>query len=568
MQLTPNKQNKCLLVSDFNISTFAGYLSNNNALPSICAEAAPFGQLFQVLLDGSMDCWRHDHEYVLVWTRPESVSPSFDLLLNYDNSKYDKIINEVDAFSDALLSAKDRAQFVFVPSWVTPTYVRGLGVIDMRQRCGIQSALMRMNLRLAENVEKSSNIYLLNTSRWIEMVGANAYSPKLWYLTKVAFSNAVFLQAVSDVKAACRAVKGQSRKIVILDMDDTIWGGTVGEVGWQNVVLGGHDHVGEAFVDFQKALKSLTQRGIILAIVSKNDEKNVFEVFDNHSEMILEKKDFAGWRINWQDKAKNIAELLEELRLGPQSAVFIDNSPHERALIKNSLPDVFVPEWPLDVTLYKSSLLALDCFDTAFISNEDQSRVRMYAEERDRESLRFEIPSIEEWLKKLNIRVLASDLNDDNLQRAAQLLNKTNQMNLRTRRMSEKELKMWADNENNFFWVFRVMDQFGDSGISGLAGLKIERDQAIVTDYVLSCRVLGRHVENAIAFFICDYAQKLKLRKIIAEYAETEKNKPCLDFFKKSGLEYEESKPSSFFWNTNRAFLPPEHIELVYNTVN
>src|SRR5207244_12283525 len=154
----------------------------------------------------------------------------------------------------------------------------------------------------------------------------------------------------------------QGRKVVILELDDTLWGGIVGEVGWQDIKLGGHDPAGEALVDFQRELKALTRRGILLAIVSKNEESVAMEAIAKHPEMVLKLDDFAGWRINWRDKAENIHALMNELNLGLDSAVFIDDSAVERARVRETLPALFVPDWPSDKRLYPQALLLVHCF--------------------------------------------------------------------------------------------------------------------------------------------------------------------------------------------------------------
>ena len=186
------------------------------------------------------------------------------------------------------------------------------------------------------------------------------------------------------MKAALRAVRGQSRKVVICDLDDTLWGGIVGDAGWENLRLGGHDPVGEAFADFQRELKALTRRGIILAMVSKNTEAVALEAIEKHPEMQLRKDDFAAWRINWDDKAQNIADLMEELNLGLDSAVFLDDNPVERARISEALPEVLVPNLPRDKMLFASTLRKLNCFDSATVSSEDRKRAAFYNAERDR----------------------------------------------------------------------------------------------------------------------------------------------------------------------------------------
>jgi FkbH-like protein len=281
--------------------------------------------------------------------------------------------------------------------------------------------------------------WYVGTANWVELTGGRAFNPRLWYLGKVPFGNELFKAAVRDLKASLRGIQGQARKLVILDLDDTLWGGIVGDVGWRKLVLGGHDPAGEALVDFQHELKALTRHGIVLAIVSKNEESVALEAIREHPEMILRKDDFANWRINWEDKAKNIAELTADLNLGLDSTVFIDDNPVERARVREALPEVLVPDWPEDKRLYPHALRSLDCFDKPAISEEDRRRQQMYVIERKRTELKIQVGSVEGWLQTLDLIVKTEPLNAANVGRLTQLLNKTNQMNLSTRRMIEQE---------------------------------------------------------------------------------------------------------------------------------
>ena len=227
----------------------------------------------------------------------------------------------------------------------------------------------------------------------------------------------------------------------MLDLDNVLWGGVVGEVGWTGINLGGHDHVGEAFADFQRALKALAARGVQLALVSRNDEATALEAIDRHPEMQLRREDFAGWRINWEDKAQNIAGLLAELNLGDESAVFIDDSAIERERVRTAIPEVLVPEWPDDPARFREALGSLRCFDSPFLTEEDRRRTAMSAAERSRRCrVSTAVASVEDWLQSLDISVTVEMLSDGNLDRAVQLFNKTNQMNLATRRLSKPEL--------------------------------------------------------------------------------------------------------------------------------
>ena len=552
----------CVLVSDFNLQNFAGYLANDPEFPHIKAISAPFGQPVSTLLHKDSPCWQNAPDVAVIWTQPQSVSSAFNAFLRYEQVPLQKVLQQVDEYSSLLVSMSEWVKYAFVPSWVLPSYRSVFGVLDMKTEIGLTNTVMRMNLRLDENLEKASNIYVLNTHKWIEQAGNHAFSPKLWYLGKIVFGNEVFKEAVADIKAALGGMLGYARKLIILDLDDTLWGGIVGDVGWENLVLGGHHHLGEAYVDFQQALKSMKNRGILLAIASKNEEQVALEAIRNHPEMVLKLEDFAGWRINWQDKAQNVLDLMTELNLGPQSTLFIDDNPVERARIKESLPEVLVPDWPEDPLFYPAALLSLRCFEMPSLSQEDLVRSSMYLSENKRQALKQTISSLEEWLTRLAIRIQVEELHPANLQRATQLLNKTNQMNLSTRRLSEAELMAWAEQKHHRLWTLRVSDKFGDAGLTGIVSLEIQDPNAQIVDFILSCRVMGRKIEEAMLATAIHYAAALGVEEVYARYIPTSKNKPCLDLFKNLAPRFQQ-QGECFIQDGKKPFPVPGHIELV-----
>jgi FkbH-like protein len=372
---------------------------------------------------------------------------------------------------------------------------------------------------------------LLDTQRWLSAAGKAAFNPKLWYMSKTPFHSSVFQEASLDILAAINGIHGRNKKVVVLDLDDTLWGGIVGDVGWERLRLGGHDPIGEAFVDFQRNLKRLVNRGILLAIASKNEEVVALEAIRRHPEMVLKPEDFAAWKINWQDKAENIVELLDSLNLGLDSAVFLDDSPFERARVREGLPQVLVPELPADPTQYASFLCNLRCFDNPIISKEDRTRTKMYVADRRRVALKGEVKSLGEWLDMLELSVIAEPLSDGNLERAAQLINKTNQINLSTRRLAPADLFAWAKAEGHTLWTFRVSDKFGDYGLCGISSLVQQGSKGRLLDFVLSCRVMGRGVEESMLCTVVHHARSLGCQELYAEFIPSQKNQPCEKWF-------------------------------------
>lgn len=536
-----------LLISDFNISNLSAYLSNNTDQPEVECRVAPYGQITQTLLGHDPALWDQALDFVVVWSRPESVLECFATALSGIAVDSAALLAEVDSYCDMLLLAKARARAVFVPTWTIRALHQGHGMLDLAPGVGAARLLMQANSRLLERMDGNANVFPLNAAKWLELAGDKAFNPRLWYLAKVPFGNEFLKACARDIKAALRGLQGRARKLVVLDLDDTLWGGIVGDVGWQNLVLGGHDPVGEALLDFQRELKGLARRGIVLGIVSKNDERVALEAIREHPEMALREKDFAGWRINWRDKAQNVADLAAELNLGLDAVVFIDDNPIERARVREALPEVLVPDWPDDKKLYPQALHGLDCFDKPMISDEDRQRQQMYAIERQRVQLKAQVSSLDEWLRTLDLTVTAEPLNDANVRRIAQLLNKTNQLNLSTRRLTEAELLAWSRPDNRWVWGISVSDKFGDSGLTGILSLEIDGRLAHIVDFVLSCRVMGRKVEETMLHLAVDWIRSTPAKELRATYRETERNKPCREFLEASGMRCQDGH--SFSWS-------------------
>lgn len=517
------------LVSDFNIDVLARLL--RAADPTRVVEVAPYGQLFQALAGAAPD----PSATSLVWGRAEAAMPTFARALALEPVEMDDCLAEVDTYADFIRRHAEGRRHVLVVAWSLPVGQRGYGMLDWQPGLGLANLLARMNLRLADRLAEAGNVRLLDGERWLRGVAKPAL-PKMWYAAKVPFANQVFEHAAADLVAALRAFSGGSRKLVVLDLDNTLWGGVVGETGWQGVRLGGHDHVGEAFKDFQAALKALANRGIQLAVVSKNDEAVALEAIDNHAEMVLRRDDFAGWRINWHDKAANIAALVGELNLGLGAVVFIDDNPAERDRVRNALPEVLVPDWPADPSAYVAALHSLDCFETAALSAEDRGRTAMYVAERQRRDHRQALASAEDWLVTLATTVTVEPVGPANLARVAQLFNKTNQVNMTTRRLSEKEIAAWAEAPNRSLLALSVSDRFGDMGLVGIVGVEAEGGEGRVVDFILSCRVMGRKVEDAMVGLAVAELTRLGAVSMEARYLATARNRPTLDVLRGAGL--------------------------------
>jgi len=542
---------KITLISDFNIAPLSGFLKNKLEHSEFLIETAPYGQVFQSLAR-SNESWLD-----IIWTLPERVLLGFQKACQLEEVLHEDVLAEVDDFAQRLLDVSEK-RYVFVAAWHLPSNI-GYGMLDWREGLGLSNLLAKCNIRLAEKLSESNNIFMLPTNSWTDGV-LKPLSKKMWYAAKIPYDSKAFENAANHICQCLDAIKGKSRRLVILDLDNTLWGGVVGENGWQGIRLGGHDHVGEAFKDFQLAIKSLLNRGFQLAISSKNDEGVAMQAIDNHPEMILSKEDFVSWRINWNDKAVNILELANEINLGLESIVFIDDNPAERSRVSAALPEVFVPDWPEDPSMFVDAFNSLGCFEGTTITKEDRSRTSLYIAERNRREIKGSVKDNNSWLRKLDTTVTVCPVNSSNISRVTQLFNKTNQLNLSTRRLSEQEITNWLDDAAHSMLAISVTDQFGDMGLVGVVGLEVLGNEGRLVDFVLSCRVMGRQVEETLLHIAASELARQGASTMKIAYKATERNGPTLQILENAKLE--EIEPHVFRVNCVDGYEKPEFVSL------
>lgn len=547
-----------VIVSDFNADLFVRLL--NNLIPdSDRAKSAGYGQVYQQLFGIAAVESRGDESRpsnLIVWVRPEAIFSSLRKAIAYEDFSAEELNAEVNGFADAVIAAAGCTSNVFVMSMYSHEGNVTHGMLNYRAGTGVRYWIDKINVDLAERFSGSRNIYLLDVSRY--MRGAAPVNSKLYYTAKVPYALDVFKSAAQDLKYSLDGLRGKARRVLVLDLDNTMWGGVLGDVGTDGIILGGHDHAGEAFIDFQRVVKSLANRGVALAIASKNYEENALKVFDEHPEMLIRRADLSAWRINWNDKAQNISDIADELNLGLSSFVFIDDNPLERARVSEALPEVFVPEWPVDPAQYADALRALQCFNVPSVSLEDSQRTKMFAAERERKELKAAL-SHDEWLKTIAMQINIEPAAASNLSRIVQLINKSNQFNARNRRVSEAEVLEWQKNTGAGLWAFRVSDKYGDSGLTGVISSVITDEICHITDFVMSCRVMGRGVEQAMLGNVIGFAQEHGSVEVVCDFLMTERNDPMRDFLDSSGMCRVGDRYS---WSIDRAYPMPKHIAI------
>jgi FkbH-like protein len=510
-------------------------LDKGSDAPRLQTFAAPYGQVYQILLDANHSAWSVRPETLVVWTVPHLTLPSVKklLLCNFASApeEYDAALREAEQFGEAVVAASERVCQVLVPTWVLPTHERWIQTLTWRHGVGVSNLLAKANLLLADKFAAIENIVLLDAAYWHASLERPAYDPRMYAVAKILYSPQLFEKAAAEIKAVLRGTLGLAKKVIVCDLDNTLWGGVVGDDGAQNLKLGAPDPLGECFVAFQTALKAFRSRGILLTICSKNDESLALSTIEEHPAMILRKNDFVAWRINWKDKAENLLNLAEELNLGLESFVFLDDSPQERDQVRQILPQVYVPDMPASPSLFAPFLTTLNCFETQGVGKEDLERTAMYQAERGRKEALDLSGDVDNWLGSLQIEVRAAPLRRESLVRATQLLNKTNQFNLSLRRLDESAFWNWSAEPNHSAYTFNVTDRFGDFGLVGLASFAVTGSEARIVDFVMSCRVMGKKVEEALLGYTVNSARAVGAEQVMASPVEGPRNQPARSFF-------------------------------------
>jgi FkbH-like protein len=399
------------------------------------------------------------------------------------------------------------------------------------------------NRRLAQEARQASRL-LLDVSGIANLVGQAAWSAgRYWYAAKYPFATAMIPLYADHLMRIFAAQMGRSRRVLVLDLDNTLWGGIVGDDGVEGLVLGTGTPLGETYSALQRMALSCKERGIILCVSSKNDETIALEAFRNHPEMVLKEDDIAAFRVNWDDKAANIKAIADMIDLGLDSFVFLDDNPAERKRVRDALPSVAVPELPDDPSEWIPVFQAAGYFEQAVFSKEDTQRAGFYKANARRAAQLERIGNHDDYLRSLDMTLQIAPFDVPGRKRIAQLISKSNQFNLTTRRYSEAEVAAVQSNPDAVTLQARLEDMFGDNGmISAVICLRQERRWDI-DSWIMSCRVLGRRVEETILQYLVQRARAAGITELIGRYIPTAKNGLVRDHFSKLGFVRIDAQP-------------------------
>lgn len=407
--------------------------------------------------------------------------------------------------------------------------------------------IRRVNLALADAAQ-DAKVALFDLDYAASLFGLQHWhEDRLWYQSKQPFAPDAFGLVAFQATKVIGALKGRARKCVVVDLDDTLWGGVVGDDGLAGIRVGDGPE-GDAFVAFQEYLKSLQARGILLAVCSKNEEGVAKEPFLNHPSMRLRLDDFVVFKCNWRSKVENIRDIAASLNIGLESLVFVDDNPVERDFVRSLLPGVAVPEMPTDPAEYVRVLAAGHYFETSSVSQEDIGRTRLYKENALREAAMGTATDINDFLRGLQMEADIGPPDDFRLPRMTQLLARTNQFHPTTTRYSEAELQELAADPRSWVRWISLRDRFGDHGIVSVVVLRPEDDALLIDTWAMSCRVFSRGLEELVFLEMIKSARSLGGRYLIGHYYPTSKNLPVVDLFERLGFSRDGVESGSERW--------------------
>ncbi len=437
---------------------------------------------------------------------------------------------------DAIRS--NTAALVIQSSYVMP-YERLFGNYDLKHAASWSNAVAEINRRIVLAARERNNVLVNDVDGLASWVGRRVwFDERFWDLAK-SFCATEHLPAVArNITDIVLAARGRAVKCVVVDLDNTLWGGIVGDDGVDGIELSSHGD-GEAFHRFQSFLLGLKKRGILLCVCSKNEHSAAIKPFEEHPEMVLRKDDITIFVANWENKAENIKRIRESLEIGYDSIVFLDDNPFERNSVRAILPDVIVPELPEDPADYIKALSELNLFETTGVSAEDSGRADLYRAEFERRSVGSTFSNFDEYLESLNMTIEVARFAPSRLGRIAQLLQRSNQFNLTTHRYNERECETMMQDANCIPLYGCLRDRFGDHGLISIIVARPDPAAGVleITDWLMSCRVLARGVEEHLMNYVVGEAARLNLEVVAGTYIPTAKNAMVRDFFAKFGFQ-------------------------------
>lgn len=535
------KKIKVAFISNFTVQQIGGFVKKRCESEAIIPETyiAPYDQVNQELLNPESGLYRFEPEIVFLLLDGEKLfgdayrfpyTKSFEEFKALFHQRLEELKNLVKVLK------KNSSAKIVINEILLPIET-SVGILETKQDEGIYELVIQVNRELKEFAKGDNQLFIFDTNRTCMKIGYNEFfDERFSYLgdMKISVKGLEFL--AEEYMAYLIPIALKTKKCLVLDLDNTLWGGVVGEEGIKGIKLG-PDKAGKPFMDFQKKLLELFNKGIILAINSKNNTEDALEVIRSHEYMVLRENNFACMKINWQDKVTNMKEIASELNIGIDSLVFVDDDKTNRALVKEMLPRVSVLDLPEEPAEYLGFLERVKLFNTFTLTDEDKLRGKMYVEQRNREEARLSSTDLDSFIQSLNIEWELRDVEEGDIARAAQLTQKTNQFNLTVRRYTDENIRTFLSSENYLLKLLKVKDRFGDYGLTGLVIMKkLDENSWEIDTFLLSCRILGKKIEFSAMNRLIEELVAKGAKTIYATFLHAPKNLPAKEFLKESGF--------------------------------
>lgn len=500
---------------------------------------ADYNQIDAQLLDPSSEVFEFKPDNILLWLSTDKLYEEFlDTPISLRKNFAETYMGKLEHYWE--LIARNSHARILQPNF-TEIDDKALGQYSSKIEAAFIYQIRKLNFLLQESMAKRNNLYPVDLLAVQIQVGQTQfYDAALYYNAKMTIALDTLPYVAKAVVDVLVAMSGRIKKCVICDLDNTLWGGVIGDDGIGGIEIGELGR-GHAFTNLQRWLKQLKECGIILAVCSKNNEDTAKEPFEKHEEMVLRLSDISIFVANWNDKASNIKMIQKSLNIGMDSIVFLDDNPFERNLVRQMIPEIEVPELPEDPALYLGYLQRCNYFDTVSYAGENSDRTKQYQAEFERNKLQQQFTSIDDYLISLDMVAEVKAFEPVRYARIAQLTQRSNQFNLRTIRYTEDEIERVANDPNYLTLYYTLRDKFGDHGLISVVILKKISDKTIFIDtWLMSCRVLKRGMEEFIINKLVETAEINGFDEILAEYIPTAKNSMVKDIYSVMGFSEKE----------------------------
>ena len=494
---------------------------------------APFDGIELETIDATSGLYRFQPDLIVILNSVQALRASFGKRTAGATAFIEEKSRGIAKIWDAIQSHSKAT--VLQSTFVMP-YERFFGNFDAKVASSFSSVVRSINAAVLEQSRARNGVLINDVEAVASWLGRRQwFDDRLWDLAKAFCALENMPSVANNIIQIAMATRGRVVKCVVLDLDNTLWGGVIGDDGVDGIVLNAHGD-GEAFYRLQTYLKELLQRGILLAVCSKNEMNAALLPFEKHPDMVLKRSDITVFQANWNDKAENIRKVRDILNIGLDSMVFLDDNPFERNLVRGILPEVIVPELPEDPADYVRAISELNLFETTAFSKEDVNRAELYRAEAERRDAQASFANAGEFLQSLEMKMVATRFDPFHLPRVAQLIQRSNQFNLTTHRYSEADCEALMKDPGVLPLYATLSDRLGDHGLIGVIVVVPEQNELLIRDWLMSCRVLARGVEQTLMNLVFKEARERKLSKVRGEYIRTAKNQMVEDFFARFGF--------------------------------